>query len=88
MLNQAQSTYESARSNTMTTRKEVEALFYKHNDEFPQTANTAWAVYNAAVEHADFRDSGGKGDQWASALFGIRAAEKAKAFDMAYALVR
>lgn len=88
LLNQAQTNYENARDSVMSTRKAVESLFYKHNDEHPQTAETVWAFYNAAVEHADFRDSGGKGDQWASALFGLRAAEKAKAFDMAYAMVR
>jgi phage/plasmid-like protein (TIGR03299 family) len=88
LLGQAKYNYDNAYEKAQENREVVRMLFGKHNDEFPQTANTAWALYNAVVEYADFRDSGGKGDQWSSALFGIRAQEKAKAFDMAYALVR
>jgi phage/plasmid-like protein (TIGR03299 family) len=56
-------------------------LVVKHNDEHPATANTAWAVYNAVVEQADF---GGRMTENApqSALFGGRGKTKETAFKL------
>lgn len=60
-------------------------LFTKFNDEFPNVANTAWAVVNAVVECADYRE--GRDSSPASALFGTRAEEKIQAFRKAAQLV-
>lgn len=62
-------------------RDAARELFGKFNDEHPAYAFTAWAVWNAIVETEDYRrgsDSIGE-----SALFGIRAAAKARAFQAA-----
>jgi phage/plasmid-like protein (TIGR03299 family) len=88
LLGQAKYNYDYSYEKAEENRAIVRELLGKHNDEFPQTANTAWALYNSVVEYADFRDSGGKGDQWSSALFGVRAQEKAKAFDLTYAFAK
>ena len=60
-------------------------LVSKHNDEFPKTANTAWAVYNAVVESADFRR--GSDGIAASAIWGPRSQEKKRAFRAAVDLM-
>lgn len=64
-------------------RTAATGLFSKINDEHPGVANTPWAAYNAVVELADYRR--GKNDEsiQASALFGIRAQEKVRAFKAA-----
>lgn len=62
-------------------RDAARELFGKFNDEHPAYAFTAWAVWNAVVETEDYRrgsDSIGE-----SAVFGIRAAAKARAFQAA-----
>ena len=53
-------------------------LLAKFNDEHPQFAETAWAVYNACVECSDYRR--GTDSVAESALWGGRAQEKARAF--------
>lgn len=53
-------------------------LYNKFNDEFPNTAGTAWAAWNAVTECADWRDGWGEVD--AAALFGPRAKEKHRAY--------
>lgn len=60
-------------------------LFTKFNNEFPKTAETAWAAYNAVVESADWRK--GADSVPASSLFGPRANEKKRAFKAAYGLL-
>jgi phage/plasmid-like protein (TIGR03299 family) len=50
----------------------------KFNDEFPATAGTMWALYNACTETSDWRK--GRGAVAESVLFGDRAQEKARAF--------
>lgn len=72
---------EAARAN----REAVVTVLDKFNDEFPQFANTGWAVYNAVVELEDFK--GGKGAVEESALFGPRAAVKARAYTATMAQV-
>lgn len=69
-------------ADVLAEQKSVAAqLVRKHNDEHPLTANTAWAVYNAVVEQADF---GGRMTENApqSALFGGRATIKEQAFKL------
>lgn len=61
-------------------RREAKLRLERFNDEFPQTANTAWAVYNAVVENEDWRD--GPASMYQSAIFGERARVKRRA--MAY----
>lgn len=62
----------------MTLRYAATELFEKHNDEFKKTSGTAWGLYNAVVETADFRK--GAESIPASALWGPRAAEKKRSF--------
>tara|TARA_Y100000004_G_scaffold66697_1_gene74727 strand:- start:2094 stop:3125 length:1032 start_codon:yes stop_codon:yes gene_type:complete len=50
------------------------------NQEFPNLANTPWAVYNAIVETEDYRRGH---DKSGTALFGGRAEAKARAFNKA-----
>lgn len=59
-------------------------LIAKFDDEHPQYANTAWAVYNGCVECSDYRR--GTDSVAESALFGGRAKEKIRAFQAAYSL--
>jgi len=51
----------------------------KFNDEHPKVAGTGWAVYNAVVEHEDFRS--GPESLYASALWGPRASSKVAALE-------
>lgn len=60
-------------------------LFTKFNDEFPKTANTPWAAYNAVAESADWRK--GAESVPASAIWGPRGTEKKRAFAAAQAIV-
>lgn len=68
-----------------TLQSAATELFTKFNDEFPKTANTAWAAFNAIVESADWRK--GADSVPASALWGPRASEKKRAFGAAQAIV-
>jgi hypothetical protein len=70
--------YEYGRELATTKRNATELLLERLNDEIPQLANTGWAVYNAAVELADWRP--GTDSMYVDALFGQRAAEKKRAF--------
>ena len=59
--------------------------FHVFNDEYPDNANTPWALWQAVVETEDYR----KGWQnTASALFGERANIKARAFKSALSLCK
>lgn len=57
--------------------------FHAFNDEFPNVANTPWAVWQAVVETEDFRNGHANS---ATAIFGARASRKARAFKAALAL--
>lgn len=57
------------------------------NEENPDLANTAWAVYNAVVEVEDYRRYGSEKQSLVSALFGERARIKRRAYSAAMAEV-
>jgi len=50
------------RDRAQTRRNAVAELFGKFNDQFPETANTPWAAWNAVCELADWRDGNGDAD--------------------------
>lgn len=56
-------------------------LFEKFNDEFPDVAQTSWAIYNAVAECSDFRRGGKNIEE--SVVFGERSREKRRAFEVA-----
>ena len=55
------------------------------NQDFPNLANTPWAIYNAVVETEDYRRGW---DGSGTTLFGQRAESKARAFNKAITFVR
>ncbi len=59
-------------------------LYQQFNDEHPAHARTAWALYNAVVECEDYRNGADSAD--ASAIFGVRAATKSRAFQACLSL--
>jgi hypothetical protein len=61
-------------------------LYTKISDEYPAIAGTAWALWNAVVESADYRN--GAESVPASTLFGPRMHEKRRAFKAALSLVK
>lgn len=63
---------------TQVFRDAASELYDRFNDEFPKTAGTAWAAFNAIVESADWRQGSETVPQ--SSLFGPRASEKKRAF--------
>lgn len=75
----AQAAWEYYCQRAITYRNSAKELLECMNDEHPSIANTAWAVYNAVVESADYRD--GTDSVPVSALFGARANEKRRAFN-------
>lgn len=62
-------------------RQAVAEMYGRFNDEFPATAGTGWALYNAVVEEADHR-RGDPEKAGLSALFGSRALQKQRAFEV------
>lgn len=77
--------HESRRARMEIRRNGATELLTKFNDEFPNTANTAWAAFNAVCELADWRD--GSGDVDGSAFLGKRATEKHRAYKTLVALM-
>jgi hypothetical protein len=61
-------------------------LFNKINDEHPAIAGSAYALFNAVVESADYR--AGSDSVISSSIFGARAQEKKRAFKAAMDLVK
>lgn len=61
-----------------TLRDAATDLYNKFGEDTPKTAGTAWAIFNAIVESADFRNGSDTAAQ--SAIFGPRASEKKRAF--------
>lgn len=59
-------------------RSAAKGLFDKINTEHPNIANTPWAIYNAIVECADYRN--GSETVSESSVFGPRAQEKRRAY--------
>lgn len=55
-------------------------LYEKFNDEHPSMAETVWAAYNATTECSDWRRGGKRVAE--SVLFGSRADEKRRAFEV------
>jgi len=82
----AEETFAYYGSRAAAYRSAADELFGKFNEEFPVTAGTAWAAYNAVVEMEDFRNGGARSNQ--SALFGARATAKKRAFAAALAIAR
>lgn len=70
--------WEQAYERTKELRTTAGTLLERFNDSHPRTAGTLWAVYNACTELSDWRP--GRGNIARSVLFGIRAAEKARAY--------
>ena len=60
-------------------RASARELLQKFNDEAPDLADSAWAIYNAVVELEDWRDGRERSPE-TSSLFGMRADRKRKAF--------
>lgn len=77
--------YEYYQTRVQAFRSGAMELFEKFNDEFPDTAMTAWAAYNAVVECSDYRNGGKNVAQ--SLMFGDRAREKRRAFQAALSVV-
>jgi len=79
--------HEYASERVQAFRNAAEELYIRFNDEHPRNANTGWALYNAVVESADYRN-GSSGDNISkSAVFGNRAAEKSRAYAALTALI-
>jgi len=75
--------YDKQRDRDNRIRAGALERFHVFNDEFPNNANTPWAIWQAVVETEDFR----KGhDNSATTVFGERANRKARAFRTALAL--
>lgn len=89
LLQRSKHEYDVIAAKQEVNRENVATLFDRFNDEYPQSANTAWGLYNVAVEYADHRPSkNGEKEQASSALFGGRAKEKEQAFKLTYAFAR
>lgn len=85
VANKAQAHFERVHE-VMTARREFATELYETiNTDYPDIARTPWAAYNAVVEAADYRN--GRGLVEASALFGARSKEKAKAYNKAVAVM-
>jgi len=74
----AQQSFEYYCNRAKAYREQARVLFGQFNDEYSATANTAWALYNAVVESADYRD--GAKSVVNSSIWGARANEKKRAF--------
>lgn len=70
----------------MNFRTAATELFTKFNDEFPKTANTTWAAYQAVCESADWRNGGENVE--VSAIWGPRSKEKVRAFAAAQVITQ
>lgn len=75
--------YESRLEAWETIRAGATMLYDRFNDEQPNLARTGWALYNAVVETEDYRRGGNAQE---NALFGARAATKARTFDALMAI--
>jgi phage/plasmid-like protein (TIGR03299 family) len=65
-------------------RESAKGLYDIFNQEFPKTAQTAWAIANAVAEHEDHRRIAG--ESRGSAILGDRQRNKERAFSAAFQL--
>jgi phage/plasmid-like protein (TIGR03299 family) len=79
ILTSAKQAAESERENVMERRALVKRLYEHQNDTAAGAQGTAWSLYNATVEWADFAGRNSE-NTVAAALFGWRADVKEKAF--------
>jgi hypothetical protein len=73
--------FERLTNRSAVVQSELNELYLKFNDEYPDHANTLWAAWNVAVEHADFMNT--TDNTGYAALFGDRVKRKRRAFDAA-----
>tara|TARA_R110002020_G_scaffold211769_1_gene418016 strand:+ start:266 stop:1318 length:1053 start_codon:yes stop_codon:yes gene_type:complete len=83
-----QEEYERRKNRVQVLRDGATECFEKFNDEFPDLANTPWAIYQAIVETEDYRKGKEDGSSDKSILYGSRAGIKAKAFNASLALCK
>ena len=77
--------WERRQDRVKTIRDGARDRFHVFNEEHSNLANTPWAVWQAVVETEDYR----KGHKASStALFGMRAETKARAFQTAFSFVK
>jgi hypothetical protein len=79
-LEQLRERHDRAVARMRNYREAARELYTRFNDEQPRLARTGWALYNAVVESADWRGKNAPTSVATSALFGERAAEKARCF--------
>jgi len=75
--------YDKQRERDEKIRAGALERFHAFNDEFPNNANTPWAIWQAVVETEDYRKGHANS---ATTVFGDRANRKARAFRAALAL--
>ena len=75
--------YDKQRERDERIRAGALERFHVFNDEFPNNANTPWAIWQAVVETEDYRKGHSNS---ATAVYGERANRKARAFRAALAL--
>lgn len=73
--------FERLITRSAAVQKELIGMYDVFNQQFPDHANTAWAAWNVAVEHADFNNMTDNTSY--AALFGDRSRRKRNAFDAA-----
>lgn len=71
--------WDAAFDRTMKLREAAQEILGQFNDNSPDLADSAWAVYNSIVELEDWRQGRERSIE-TSALFGARADRKRKAF--------
>ena len=77
--------WERRQDRVKTIRDGARDRFHVFNEEHSNLANTPWAVWQAVVETEDYRN--GHKDS-STALFGMRAETKARAFQTAFSFVK
>lgn len=86
-MTQAQAQFEQCIDFQQRRRTLAEELFNRFNDEQPELAYTAWALYNAVVECEDYRPGGNRENaEYIAArdsIWGGRAKAKAVAYNAA-----
>lgn len=73
--------FERLVNRSAVVQSELNQLYEKFNAEYPDHANTAWAVWNVCVEHGDYANATEMTPY--AALFGDRVKRKRRAFDVA-----
>ena len=81
-VDKASANNEYYRHRALGFREATMELYDVFNQEFPKTANTAWAIANAVAEHEDHRRV--SGESRGSAILGDRQRNKERAFAAAF----